>query len=151
MTKKIVFIALFLLCFSFLSSAEPPKPIKKETQDPRERMKAMEEQSLKDLKERNPQAYQERMRMKALSQKLSQILSSFREGKMNEVQARRELTPLARESVEARLRNLDREIEQARKKLEYLEKLKKDPNLLVSGQVDRYLGKRSPEEDLLYR
>ena len=146
MSKKIflwVFILLGIVPFAF------SQPSEDRMGKAMERVRETEERILQELKRVNPEAYEQRMKVKEISQKISDILVSFHQGKFGEEEARRKLSPLVKQLLEGRIRNLDMEIRQAEKKLEFLKKTKRDPDFLVNQRIDFYLGKGSPEDRLL--
>ena len=159
MTKKIILLWLiFLFSFSIPSFSQPPGPPSEKERDKiterdeieREKieknLREIEDRMLQELKSADPVAYQERIKRKELAEKIKKIVSSFRQGSVAEGEARRQLAPLVRKSLEPRFKNLDKEVEAASRKVEYLKKIKKDPDALVAQQIDHYLGKGSPED-----
>ena len=136
------------LCFAASSREEEAlrKRHQEELRGAQEQVRKMEERHLQELKVRDPKAYQERVRINGISQKVSSITASFRGGQLNESSARSQLTPLVRELLGDRIKVLDQEIRQVEKRLDYLRKAKANPDLLVSQQIDLYLGKGRPEE-----
>ena len=99
-----------------------------------------------ELQKIAPEIYRETVKAKERSQKIERILSRFREGKISETIARRELTSLTKQSFQTRIATLDQELEEAKKRVEYLKRVKKNPNTLVNEEVERYLGKGTREE-----
>ena len=167
MTKKIILFFLFffvltLPCFS----APPPKPgytpsankppsassrasdtqRTEELKKMRERMEQLEARRLEELKTQNPAAYQQAIQAKETQKKISEIISSYQREQLNEGAAKSQLAPLVRKSLESRIKTLDREIQEATKRLEYLRKVKANPDLMVTDQINIYLGKNASEE-----
>jgi hypothetical protein len=117
----------------------------------KERSRRSEEAMLSNLKKYDPPAYQARMKMQGLSQKISEIVVALRQGQLAEGEARKKLFPLVKEVLGDRINHLDREIEMTSKKLDYLRKAKANPASLINHYIDSYLGKSDPLEEMLYR
>ena len=151
MRKRILVGFLLLLSLVSLGASKPPSQSQEKIKKMREELKRLEEISLERLKQTNPKAYEEKLRQRELSQKISEVVGSFRKGKLDEEAARKRLSPLVRQSLERRIQHLDAEIERAEKRLEYLKKAKRNPDFLVDQQVNFYLGKATLEDRFLSR
>ena len=112
----------------------------------RERMEQLEARRLEELKTQNPAAYQQAIQAKETQKKITGIISSYQREQLSEEAAKSQLAPLVRKSLESRLKTLDREIQEATKRLEYLRKVKANPDLMVTDQINIYLGKNASEE-----
>lgn len=147
--KIILLLGLSFYMMSRVSIAAPLSEGEKEKM--REGLRKLGERTMQRLKETNPALYQETVKMRELSLQISDITSSYRRGKLDEATARKRLAPLVRETLEKRIQNLESEIERTTKKLDYLKRVKKNPNLLIEQQIDVYIGKGAPEEYYLFR
>lgn len=164
MRKVIVFGISLVLGFAAPSFSQTPREKEarefekkarelreQEMEEIRKRTRRIDEESLLNLKKYDPSAYAARVKMQGLSQKISEVVTSFRQGQLNEGEARKRLTPLVKETLESRIKNLDKEIEVTSRKLDYLKKAKANPSVLINQYVDSYLGKRDLLEDMSYR
>src|SRR3989338_5258553 len=77
-------------------------------------------------------------------QKIGEILQAFNEGRLQLAAARKSLYPLVKAEMEGELQMIDEQLEYAKRHLEFLEKAKKNPDLLVQQRVDMMLG-HNPE------
>ena len=64
-------------------------------------------------------------------QKIGEILQAFNEGRLQLAAARKSLYPLVKAEMEGELQMIDEQLEYAKRHLEFLEKAKKNPDLLV--------------------
>lgn len=142
MKKALFFLSLFLLIYHSFSepiSGEEPSEME-------EWLRQQDEQSLQELRVTNPLAYEEAMEERKRFKEFTSIVNAFHEGKMDVAEAKRRLTPLVKRSVEQRIKNsLDFEIEETKMRLEYLKKIKRNPNQFVNDEVELQLGLRTPE------
>lgn len=106
----------------------------------------MTERNLEEMKKNNPEAYQNVLKVRQRAQRISDIVSQFRQGQMNADEARERLIPLVREDSENRLRYLDKEINQTKMRLDYLLQIKRDPNFLVDKTIENYLAPPKPPQ-----
>jgi len=123
------------------TSTSNPPDLFKEMSKAQEQMKADQKKRLEMLKQINPQMYEQMARQEQLSDKISQISSSYSKKTISYESAKAKLYPLVKENLANQIKNLDNQIQMAEKKLEELKKSKKNPDYLVYQQIDMILGK----------
>jgi hypothetical protein len=150
---KILTIALMAgLLFPVWANGQtaPPdmKVIKAQQEQMRQQMEKMrqeseqrQEQALENLKKVNPQAYEKQKARQEQQSKISEILQSFRNQKIDAASAERQLYPLIKARVEGELVGIDIRISQVKKQLKELEQAKNNPDSLVKKSIDQLLGR----------
>ncbi len=109
----------------------------------------MRERNLEEIKQNNPEAYQNVLKVHQRAQRIADIVSQFRQGQMNADEARQKLIPLVREDSANRLGYLDEEISQVKTRLDYLLQIKKNPNFLIEKTIENYLAPpKTPEGEV---
>jgi uncharacterized coiled-coil protein SlyX len=154
--RGILIIGVFLAFFPISLFAGPPQAnrilleTKKDTDRIKEEMKRLQEEQLKELKKNNPELYKERMDDIERWEEINKIVVSYRDGKISEARAVKELYPLVEKSLENYIDGLDERIAKVEKKLESLKDVKSDPDMLIKKRIEQLLGKTVPSpEDLL--
>jgi len=151
--KKTIFflIGLFLLTSIQNTFAESSKhyamnrsrEVRQMQRAEKERVKKMqrlEERRLRKLKRVDAKQYREIMQAKRRSQKIDEITSRLREGKISKTVAKKKLAYYLNGSLKRRILELDRELERTQERVDYLRRIKKNPAFLVEEEVNRYLG-----------
>jgi polyhydroxyalkanoate synthesis regulator phasin len=101
--------------------------------------RALEPGDFEELKKTDPDAYKQIKEEIELSEKIADIVDSFKEGKINKDAARKRLRPLVKKSLRYRLGYIDDEIKQTMQRLRYLKRIKKEPSILVEDEIEFYL------------
>lgn len=143
-----IFVIFLSLCFIggifAQMPAAPGQPKSKEGYDFKkleaERKKA-EEKHLEMVKQQNPQLYEQMMKQRKAQDEISRVINNYYQKTISYEAAKAKLYPLVKESLQGRLANMDNEINLLENKLNALKKAKKDPDYLISREVDRMLGK----------
>lgn len=154
-TSFILAIAL-LLCFHVFIFAQTAIPsdkmrdFEKQRQDIEQKMKQMQQEELERLKKENPQLYQQRRDAFDRQTKISAILSSFHAKTLSESQVESQLYPLIKQDVQQYATGLGAEIQRVEKRLEFLRKVKSNPEILVKKRLDQLLGKSAPSPEEIY-
>ena len=141
--NKIVFTAIFLLGwvpFSF-SETEGPSgflyPYDGMVIDDSMKEKSIHVQEMRKSK---PAAYREMMQAEERERQISGILSRLKAGKISQTVARKKVGYLMNGTLEKRLLQIDRELEEAQKRVDYLRRVKRNPELLIDEEMNRRTG-----------
>ncbi len=93
------------------------------------------------LKESDPKFYAAYEKQESESRQARQTIKDFREGKIDEETARRQLRPYVKNESSVFIKNIDKTIAQSEKRLADLKRMRDDPDLLIDRRVDAMLGK----------
>jgi hypothetical protein len=108
---------------------------------------ASQERKMQELKKTDPKLYKEKMQQIDNGKEISEILASFRQGKISEEKAERALYPLVQDNMKSSLDGIDSRIATLKKKLKDLQKIKDDPSILVKKRVNQLLGREPVSYD----
>jgi len=143
--RKILILSLLLLScptFVFAQQSTNPEQMQKQMEKMRQEFEKRQQEDLENLKKTDPKAYQERNDSLDRQAKINSILTSFHAGKISVSQAEQQLYPLVKQNIKDM--NVDAEIARLEKRLEYLKKVKRDPDLLIKKRIDELLGRSTP-------
>jgi hypothetical protein len=157
MMKKIMTGAIIAFCLFYAhmegiaqdsgralpSESELNKAAQKEAQKIQER----EDAELERLKTADYKSYLETKSLRDRQEKISDVLSLFRVGKISADKAEAKLYPLIKEEVQPELKALPEKIKKLEGKLEYYKKAKSNPDLLIKKYIDQLLGRSLPSDD----
>ncbi len=135
----LVFVGMFFAAGPLLAQSA----MDRNSPDPAKMRQAWEADELKrieELKETDPAEYHRQKTSFELRKKISQILESFRQNKIDASTAERQLYPLIKEQSKVDLGAIESRIERVKKYLNELEVIKKDPDILIRKRVDVMLG-----------
>lgn len=148
------FVFLGSLCVLFLGAASfvfaqggPSKNMQAENAKLHEEMQRHQKNFLENLKKMDPNAYEKQKRNIEAQDKLSQIVQSFREKKIDTDNAFRQMYPLVKELSQDDIKGLEERIKRLKLHLGELEKFKQNPDLLIRKRIDQMLGKGDPASD----
>lgn len=165
---KILFLSLILLFSPLIALAQQPsrpsarpdatEQIEKKMHQEREKMqqerermkqemKQWQEEELERLKKINPEFYEERKNALDRQEKISSIVSAFRQGKLSASQAESQLFPLLKQDMQSSIEGLDNRIKRLEEKLVSLKQAKNNPDLLVKNRIDGLLGRTRPKPE----
>jgi len=109
----------------------------------------MEQESLEELKKRDPKAYRERIEAREREKEKERIIKLYRENKLSAYQARQALRPFAEVEVRAenfsrriddRIKMFEDEIKMSNEEVNHLKRIKANPGLLIEEKINSYLG-----------
>lgn len=151
---RILIISVILLLSSRLVFAEQSlkqENMQKMMEKRQQERQGREQRELERLKKTSPELYKQRKDSQDRSAKISAILSSFRQKKISDSEAERQLYPLVKQGMQGQIDHLGQTIERLEKRLKSLKEAKQDPDSLIKKGVDQMLGKSMPSPDeLLY-
>ena len=108
-------------------------------------IQALQAKQLETMKAANPGLYEAQKESMERQERIGKIVAGFRQGKLTDTQAQKELSPLVKENLKPDLGQIDDTIAALVKKLAFWKEVKKDPDVLIRQRVDEILGKRLPE------
>lgn len=107
-----------------------------------EEIKKREMEELERLRATDPELYEKRKRQIEINERIEEIVISFREGRISEAAAVKQLYPLMREQTREYIDDyLKLEIERLDKRLDFLKRVEKDPDILIQRRINQILGK----------
>jgi hypothetical protein len=106
------------------------------------------EQYLESLKTTDPDAYLRLKLRMDRQQAIGQILSAFQQQQLDVAAAEQRLRPLVRDEVALELASANPAIASAKRLVEQLEAVKRDPDLLVQRRLDQLLGRAQAAPEL---
>ena len=127
------------------SPGPKPEDAQRRLQKIRTKRREMREREMAALKEKDPQAYAERLEARKRQKMIDQIVAAARSRTLTEEQAENELSPLLKTLLQPQLNGLPERIARLEKRLILLKQFQKDPELLVRRRAQELLGERAPE------
>lgn len=135
--KKILFLGFVLfLC------------IQMGRQDSYSQEDIMLEEWLETLKKEDPQGYQEEVDYHKRKKKIGGIIKSFNEGNIGLSEAKHQLYPLIKEELEDFILGLDEVIDNLEKRVDFLKKAKRTPDIIIKNYINNLLGQEGESYDV---
>ncbi|MCM8795787.1 MAG: hypothetical protein NC928_03795 [Candidatus Omnitrophica bacterium] len=140
--KRYIFALSLLFLPTICLSQEIPKD--KFLQEIEKRRQEEEKKFLEELRERDPQAYNQYLETRRRQQEREKIRRDYKEGKISLETAKSCLRPLIEKEIDPkkRLEHIDEEInmleeqiKHLKKRIERLQNIKKNPNLIIEEEI----------------
>lgn len=151
------FLSIILLFFPLMLCAQQSptsQEMKKERAKMEQEMKRMKEETEKRrqeelavLKKMDLEIYKERVALYERQEKINKIVSDFHQKKISEKAAKRKLFPLVKKDLKDTIENIPNRIEQLKKQVDFLQKAKRKPNLLIEKRINQILGLEVPSSE----
>ena len=117
-----------------------------------EEMKKIQEQTrqeqgqmMEQMKQQDPSAYEQMKANQEREEKIAQITTDFRAGKISYDNAKAALRPFIEQAIKARADNVDADISQLEQRIVQLKKFKTTFREEIDETIDAYLGKTSSQ------
>jgi hypothetical protein len=97
--------------------------------------------SIESFRSRNPEVYEREMRSFQRHERIESTVREYRSGALSEAAARKRLTPDVAQSSEADLASVPQRISRLQQQLDFLRKVSRDKNVLITQRLDALLAK----------
>ncbi len=141
---RIAFISIFFIAIFLCSLLFIEKPVFSQNQEElQQRLRKIQEENIQVIKELYPDSYDQAVKWQEDIYKTNNIVKDYGEGKISYQEARDRLYPFIEQEINVLLKEADIQIESISAQLEYLKKIKNNPEAAIEERLKMYLSLNS--------